>query len=253
MGIIDLEIAKTVAILIGPLIAFSNLCIVLYGKFKNRPKLIFKIERATILEDYPGEIAMQIDISFRGYNGSFFLSNLEIKNRKSLVNKNCKIDMQVREYLSDDIIEEYLESEKLGSTIKKREERKLDQFTYSTQLDLGNCDFRIVDGNPLPPVTKSIFHQSLYMLMRKQIYHENRYIHRVQEINSVRDLRIDNNARLSLTLFVNIYGSLNRDENIREILPLDGWKIFVRHSEGVFKKSIKFKKIPYSRVKEIIN
>lgn len=250
----NIESVKTIAIFITAFIACANLSIALYEKLLRRPKLEVQIESAKLIEDYPGELGIQINAVFRAYNGSFFLKDFEVKNTNKKINKISESTLEVREYVCEDIIEKYLESQELNANTREKEERKLDQFIYDTQLQLNIANLRTGStGNFTLPDITSDFQNSLRDLCRKAVIHENRYREISKKVESVRDLKIDDSVCFSFTLFAHIYGRLDRNTNEREHLPLDGWKIIIKHSEGRLERKLKAEKISYSQVKDLIN
>jgi hypothetical protein len=250
MGNWDMESAKTIAVFIAAFGTILNW----YEKYFRKPKLVLKVDSIKLIEDYPGELGMQLNVVLRAYNGSCFLKGFELNNINEVVNKTSEISLEVREYVCEDIIKKYLELQRDTTTIIEREDRKLDQFIYDEQLRLKEVDFRTdsITGNFINSVTESDFQNSLNDLCRKQVIHENRYKEISKKIESVRDLKVDNGVSLSLTLFAHIYGHLDGNIYKRKDLPLDGWRIIIKHSEGELKRKIKAEKISYSQVKELI-
>jgi hypothetical protein len=256
MDFLNLENLKNFSIFVS---GISGLLVII-DKLSNRRRLVLKIEKAKLIEDYPGEIGMQINGSLKAYNGSFFLKDIEVKNSNLKVNETSEINFEIREYLSNDTIKEYLESEALRTTIKEREDKKKNQFIYDTEVELKQREITTeTDGwgniNVTPPDISSIFEQFLTTYLIDNIHKNGRCIYK-EKVNihsEIRDRKVDAHTIFSFTLFVHVYGYLNRDTYMRKSLPLNGWKIIINHMEGKINQTISTQTIPYSEVNKIID
>jgi hypothetical protein len=250
MDLFNSDIARTIAIYVSAFAGLANLSVPLIKWFLTRPSFALKIESQRLIEDYPGEIGIQLNISLRGYNGSFFLKSFSIEHSKKVINENSEIELDILEYVEEDLIEKYLNEERQRTTVLKREEYKIDQFSYYIQLRSGAVEMRTdkETGNAIPSYIGSIFQGRIPYLCREQIVSEGRYRKIADNIKSIRDLRVGDDTSLSITCLIYIYGKLDMNNNKREILPLDGWKMIIQHSEGRIHRKLKPKKIPYSQL-----
>jgi hypothetical protein len=241
---------------IATFVAVTTLCISLYEKFGKKPKLALEIESSKLIEDYPGEIGIQINFILKAYNESLSLREFEISHSNIEINRISEVNIEIRKYTRKDIITEYLDSLKNDKsyTANKRDNDKLDQFTYYTDLESGKAALRIDrdTGNPIDPNVNSCFQNSLKNLCEMYVG-LGEYKEISEKIESVRDLQIDKNTSCSFTLFIHIYGHIDRSINRRKVLPLDGWRIIVNHSEGKVKKKLVTDKLSYSQLKEFLN
>ena len=103
-------------------------------------------------------------------------------------------------------------------------------------------------GNPIPSYIGSIFQYRIPDLCREQVVSEGRYIKIANNIKSLRDLKVSDDTSLSITYLIYIYGNLNMDNSKREILPIDGWKMIIQHSEGRILKKLRPQKISYAQL-----
>jgi len=251
--------AQSIGLIIGLVtLIFTGISLAkdIYEIYSKRSRLVFKVEKASLIEDSPGEIGLQINISLRAYNSSFFLKEFYLENSDKLAQEKVEqIEYEIRQYISEDITEKYLEVEKLHKRgVVEREKEKQDQFNYFSDLKSGSSDFRKdLMGNAVPPITESYFQRSLNDLLRKHSIGDIYYKNISTIIASIRDVKVSDDTSQSYTLFIHIYGCLNESLSKREALPLDGWNIVLHHSEGKLKRSMEIKKIPYSQVKSFLD
>jgi hypothetical protein len=235
----------------------AGILIFTYTLFKDfilkKPSLIFHIECAKIIEDYPGELGIQVDAEIKARNGYFFLKNIELNNFNKVVYEKAEIKADIRKYLKEDLIQKYLDDQRNKITSAKKEKQKLDQFEYYIRCKSGG-DYKVDDlGNPVIPDIRSDFEKSFPNLIQRQVYRESRYEAIAENIPSLLNLRVDDQSIYSLSLFFHAYGEFDDSLGKRESLPLNDWYIILMYSEGKIKKKLNTKTISYSQVKNFID
>jgi hypothetical protein len=248
----DVERVKDVFIIIGSAAGLLNFVYNLTRDFLKRSKLVFQIEGAKLIEDYPGELGIQLSAKIKACNGSFLIRNIELRNKNDKINRKIKIKIDIRRDIEEDIILKYLEKKRKEITVKEKEGQRKKAFSYYSDCISGNPNYKLDDlGNSIQPDISSDFERSFWKLTRIQIYEEGRY--QQPEKLSLHDLKIDDQSVHYFSLFFHLYGEFDTSLNKRAYLPLKGWKVILTHSEGKIEREPRIQAISYSQVKRILD
>jgi hypothetical protein len=250
----DIKEIKDICISIGAVAGALSLAYTLIRDlFLKKPRLLFKAEEANLIEDFPGELGIQINVEIKACNSSFFLKNIELKHKEDKVNEKLTIEKDVREHIKEDVILKYLEEQRKKTTSAEKENRKIEELSYYLNYISGESGYRLDSlGNSVMPDIKSDFQKSFVGLTRKLIYEESRY-QQPQKFSSLHDLKMDDQSIQSFSLFFHVYGELDPSFGKRARLPLENWKIILTHSEGKISRNLKTKNTSYLKVRNFID